>query len=499
MRCPSCGFENPLEIKFCGECGAPLVKNVCSNCGFENPPRFKFCGECATPLIDQASASKSTDIDRQPYKQEDKGAQVIPIVSERKAPEAERRQLTVMFCDMVGSSTLSEQLDPEELRDVMRNYQEVCSDVIGRHDGHIAQYLGDGLLVYFGYPLAHEDDAQRAVSSGLEVLAELPQLNTRLQQVIQVRIGIHTGPVVVGEIGRGEKREHLALGDTLNIASRLQNLAEPNTVVISFVTYHLTEGLFESRNLGLHTLKGVSAPVQMYRILGESAVRSRFEVAVTKGLTPLVGREEEVELFIERWEKVRKGRGQVVLLCGEPGIGKSRLVQVMKERLAGESHVRIESRCSPYYQNSSLYPVIDHLQRLLFGKEDSPEEKLGKLERALVGAQHAVPLQETVPLFASLLSLPVPDSYPPLNLTPQRQKQKTMEALLTWLLMEADRQPVLRIVEDLHSVDPSTLEYLSLLVEQVPTARIFTLLTFRSDFSPPWTGRAHLTQITLNR
>src|SRR3990172_8041260 len=476
MRCRSCGFENPEGINFCGGCGVPL-KNLCTNCGFENPSQFKFCGVCGKPLATQFSTPKPT--------------QTI---------EAERRQLTVMFCDLVGSTTLSEQLDPEELRDVVRIYQELCAEVIDRYDGYIAQYLGDGLLVYFGYPLAHEDDAQRAVRAGLEIVGEIHELplhNTQLQQSLQVRIGIHTGPVVVGEIGRGEKREHLALGDTLNIASRLQNLAEPNTVVISFVTYHLTEGLFESRNLGLHTLKGVSAPVQMYRILGESAVRSRFEVAVTKGLTPLVGREEEVELFIERWEKVRKGRGQVVLLCGEPGIGKSRLVQVMKERLAGESHARTESRCSPYYQNSSLYPVIDHLQRLLFRKEDSPEEKLSKLEVTL--EQYGFSLEEIVPLFASLLSLPVPDSYPPLNLTPQRQKQKTMEALLTWLLKEADRQPVLRIVEDLHWVDPSTLEYLSLLVEQVPTARIFALFTFRPDFSPPWAMRSHLTQITLYR
>jgi class 3 adenylate cyclase/predicted ATPase len=516
MRCPSCGFENPLEIKFCGECGAPLVKNVCSNCGFENPPRFKFCGECATPLIDQASASKSTDIDRQPYKQEDKGAQVIPIVSERKAPEAERRQLTVMFCDMVGSSTLSEQLDPEELRDVMRNYQEVCSDVIGRHDGHIAKYLGDGLLVYFGYPLAHEDDAQRAVRAGLEIVGamsfddstrlatrtihELPLQNKQIQQPLQVRIGIHTGLVVIGEMGAGDVREKMAVvGETPNIAARMQELAETDSVVVSSTTHRLIQGFFDCRELGPHTLKGFSQPMEVYRVLYESGVQSRFEVAITKGLTPLVGREQEVELLLERWERVKEGEGQVVFLIGEAGIGKSRLVQVLKEHVAGESHTRIESLCSPYYQNSSLYPVIDHLQRLLeFRREDPPQEKLNKLERALVGAQHAVPLQETVPLFASLLSLPLPESYPSLTLTPQRQKQKTLEALLTWLLKEAEKHPVLCIVEDLHWVDPSTLEYLSLLVEQAPKTRIFALFTFRPDFSPPWGARSHLTQITLN-
>jgi class 3 adenylate cyclase/tetratricopeptide (TPR) repeat protein len=424
-------------------------------------------------------------------------------VAGRKAPEAERRQLTVMFCDLVGSTALPEQLDPEELREVVRAYQEVCAEAVDSHDGYIAQYLGDGLLVYFSYPQAHEDDAQRAVRAGLGIVGaihELPLLNTRLQQTLQVRIGIHTGLVVRGEMGGGKKRDPMAIvGETPNIASRLQGLAKPNTVVISSATYRLVEGLFECHDLGMHALKGISSPMKVYQVICESGVWSRFEVSATKGLTPLVGREQEVGLLLERWEQVKEGRGQVVLLSGEAGIGKSRLVQVLKEYVAGEAHARIESRCSPYYQNSAFYPVIDHLQQLLFKKEDSPEEKLGKLKRALVGAQHAVPLQEAVPLFASLLSLPLPDRYPPLNLTPQRQKQKTMEALLAWLMKEAEKQPVLRIVEDLHWVDPSTLEYLSLLVEQVPTARIFTLLTFRPDFSPPWTGRAHLTQITLNR
>ncbi|MGH7801619.1 MAG: adenylate/guanylate cyclase domain-containing protein [Thermodesulfobacteriota bacterium] len=496
MRCRSCGFENPEGINFCGGCGVPL-KNLCPKCGFENPPRFKFCGECAAPLTEQTPVPKTT---RKIDKQEDKDTQVGPSLAESKAHEGERRQLTVMFCDLVGSTSISESLDPEELRDVVRTYQEACSELIDRYDGYIAQYLGDGLLVYFGYPLAHEDDAQRAVRGGLEIVGAISELSlpTLLQQSLQVRVGIHTGLVVVGEMGGGKKREPMAIvGETPNIAARLQGIAEPNTVVISSATYRLVEGLFECHNLGLHTLKGISTPMEVYQITRESGVRSRFEVTVSKGLTPLVGREQEIELLLKSWERVKEGEGQVVLLSGEAGIGKSRLVQVLKERLSGETHIRIESRCSPYYQNSALYPIIDHLQRLLFRREDSHEEKLCKLE--IILEQYGFSHEETVPLFATLLSLPLSDRYPTLNLSPQRQKQKTLEALLVWLLKEAEKQPVLRVVEDLHWVDPSTLEYLSLVVEQVPRARIFALLTYRPDFSPPWAMRSHLTQITLSR
>ncbi|MBI4228214.1 MAG: AAA family ATPase, partial [Deltaproteobacteria bacterium] len=490
-------------MNFCGKCTSPLSLR-CSHCDFENPPEFSFCGKCATPLSGQTQVPKSTHIDKQLDKQEDKAAH-----------EAERRQMTVMFCDLVGSTSLSEQLDPEDLRDVVRSYQETCAEVIDKHDGYIAQYLGDGLLVYFGFPLAHEDDAQRAVRAGLEIVGamdfansarpttstmhKLPLDNTQLQQFLQVRIGIHTGPVVVGEIGRGEKREQLALGDTLNFASRLQNSAEPNTVVISSATYRLTEGLFECRDLGLHTLKGVSAPVQMYRILGESAIRSRFEVAIAKGLTPLVGREQEVKLLLERWEQAKEGKGQAVLVSGEAGIGKSRLIQVLKERVAGDTHVRIESRCSPFYQNSALYPIIDYLQRYLFRREDTVEERLDKLESVLLESRCNVTPKEMVPLFASLLSIPLPDRYPTLSLSPKRYKQKLFESLLDWLLNEAEKQPIIRIFEDIQWADPSTLEYLSLLIDNVQAAPVYILITFRPDFKSPWTMKSHITSITLNR
>ncbi|HEV8713122.1 MAG TPA: adenylate/guanylate cyclase domain-containing protein [Candidatus Binatia bacterium] len=447
----------------------------------------------------------------------------------------ERRQLTVMFCDLVGSTALSEQLDPEELREVVRGYQQVSAEVIGRFEGHIAQYLGDGLLVYFGYPTAHEDDAQRAVRAGLEIITVLQQWvplpyralinqgstegqaqsrarrqaadislphgrgsDLFLPHRLQVRIGIHTGPVVVGEMGGGGKREQLALGETPNIAARMQGIAEPNTVVISAATQRLVEGLFECQDLGPQTLKGISIPLSVYRVVKEGTAQSRFEVAVGRGLTPLVGREEELGLLRRRWAQAKEGAGQIALLTGEAGIGKSRLVQELKEQVTIEGATRIEFRCSPYHQNSAFYPLIEHLQRLLqFAPHDTSQVKLTKLQEAL--AAYHFPQADTLPLLASLLSLPHPEGAPPLTLSPQKQKQKTQEALVAWIVEEAEQAAVFCTWEDLHWADPSTLELLALYLEQIPTTQIFTILTCRPEFIPPWRPHSHITQLTLSR
>jgi class 3 adenylate cyclase/tetratricopeptide (TPR) repeat protein len=412
---------------------------------------------------------------------------------------AERRQLTVMFCDLVGSTTLSTQLDPEELREVVRAYQQACVAVIARYEGHIAQYLGDGLLVYFGYPAAHEDDAARAVRAGLGILATLHTSPVLAAQCpLQVRLGVHTGLVVVGEMGAGRKREQLALGDTPNIAARLQGLAEPDTVVMSEATHKLVQGLFEYQDWGPQTLKGVSTPVSVYRVLGESETQSRFEVAVRTGLTPLVGRDEELGVLRGCWEQAKAGTGQVVLLSGEPGIGKSRLVQTLKDQALAEGATRIEVRCSPYHQNSAFSPLIAHLQRFLqFAPQDPPQTKLAQLQHSL--APYRFPEAETLPLLAALLSLPPPEDAPPLTLSPQKQKQKTQEALVAWLVEEAENAVVYCVWEDLHWIDPSSLEVLTLLLDQVPTTRLLALLAFRPDFTPPWRPHASITQLTLNR
>jgi len=407
-----------------------------------------------------------------------------------------------MFCDLVGSTALSVRLDPEDFRDTVRAYQAACAEVIARYDGHVAQYLGDGLLVYFGYPQAHEDDAQRAVRAGLGIVAAIRGLNpgptAPREPSLSVRVGIHTGLVVVGEVGGGTRLEQLALGETPNLAARLQALAEPDAVVISTATHRLVHGLFLSRDLGPHVLKGVPGPVQAHQILGESSARSRLDVAAPIGLTPLVGREEEVGLLLGRWGRVADGQGQVVVLTGEAGIGKSRLVQVVKERVATQPHIRLECRCSPYYEHSPLYPVIDLLPRVLeWSRDDSADLKLAKLEK--VSIRYAMTTTETVSLLASLLSLPASDRFPLPPMSPERQRRRILEILIDLVLAMAAEHPVLLIVEDLHWIDPTTLELLTLLLDQAPTVQVFALLTARPAFQVPWTPRAHLTALTLTR
>jgi class 3 adenylate cyclase/predicted ATPase len=418
------------------------------------------------------------------------------------SPEAERRQLTVLFCDLVDSTQLSGQLDPEDLREVVRAYQDTCTKVIARFEGYIAQYLGDGLLVYFGYPQAHEDDAQRAIRTGLGILEAMGDLNKKLEQdqgvTLALRLGIHTGLVVVGEMGGAQRQEQLALGETPNIAARLQGLAAPNTLVISEATHRLVQGYFDCQALRAQTLRGVAEPIAVYRVFRESGARGRLDVAQPRGLTPLVGRESEVTLLLERWEQVKAGQGQVVLLTGDGGLGKSRLVQVLKDHVANEPHIRWECRSVPYYQHTALYPLTDLFQRILQWQPDEPpDEKLAKLEHAL--SQYRLPLAETVPLFAPLLALPVPEHrYRLLTLSPQRQRQKTLETITAILLELAERQPVLFIVEDLHWTDPTTLELLNLVLDQTPTAPMLVLLTCRPHFQPSWHHRSYITEMTLN-
>ncbi len=440
---------------------------------------------------------------QQEVRREDQRTPVEAPPAEPRSPEAERRQLTVMFCDLVDSTKLSSQLDPEEYREVVRAYQSACTEVIQRYDGHVAQLLGDGLLVYFGYPIAHEEDAQRAIHTGLGIVEAIGALHNRLERDkgihLAVRLGIHTGLVVVGAMGSQGRQEQLALGEVPNVASRLQGLAEPNTLVISAATYRLVQGYFACQEFGAQALRGVSQPIAVYRVLQVSGAQSRLDIASTRGLTPLVGRESEVTLLLERWAQVKAGHGQVVLLTGDAGIGKSRLVQMLKDHVADEPHIRWECRSSEYYQNTALFPLTDMFQRLLrFEAHETPDAKLAKLEHAL--SQYRLPIEESVPLFAPLLALPLPENRSPLpNLSPQRQRQKTLETIVAILLELAEHQPVLFILEDLHWTDPTTLEWLNLVIEQIPTTSILTVLTCRPYFQPAWHHRSYLTEITVHR
>ena len=415
-----------------------------------------------------------------------------------EAPTGERRQLTVMFCDLVGSTALSAQLDPEELQTVVRTYQEVSAEVIERYDGYIAQYLGDGLLVYFGYPTAHEDDAARSIRAGREIIAALQEAAGRFPQPVQVRIGIHTGPVVVGQMGGGSRHEQLALGETPNIAARVQGKADPDEVIISAATYHLVDGLFECEDRGQPALKGVATPLTLYRVVKEEEVQSRFEVAARTGLSPLVGRDQEHGLLRERWKQAQDGKGQAVLLSGEPGIGKSRLVEQLKETVEQDGARCLAFRCSAYAQNSALQPVVEYLQRRLhIHADDAPERKLAKLERGLSRARF--PEADTVALFAALLSLPLPPDAPPLTLSPQKQKEKTNDAIVAWLSEEATQQAVLVTWEDLHWADPSTLDLLALFLDHVPASRLLVVLATRPEFTPPWDTHSSLSHLALTR
>ncbi|MBI4538387.1 MAG: AAA family ATPase [Gemmatimonadetes bacterium] len=413
---------------------------------------------------------------------------------------AERRQLTVMFCDLVGSTALAGRLDPEELRELLRSYHLACSEVTARYGGYIAQYLGDGVLVYFGYPDAHEDDARRAVYAGLEIMDAVRRLAHGAGREISLaaRAGIHTGPVVAGEVGAGAGRQQLALGLTPNIAARLQALAEPYGVLISRATDGLVQGFFECESLGRRELKGIEERVEVLRVARALDVRSTFESAVARGLSHAVGRVRELEALVSAYESVARGEGRVALVSGEAGIGKSRLVLMLRERLAPGEQAWLVAPCSPYDQTSAWSPIVELLHKFFqFRREDGGPERLVRIEGALRPLD--LPTQRAVPLFASLLGVPYTGRYPELELGPQKQRELTIETLIATLLRLTEARPLVLTVEDLHWSDPSSLELLDRLVERVSEARLLLILTFRPSFSSAWNGAGHILRLPLER
>ena len=485
--CGDCQFSNPDGMKFCGACGS-MLSLICANCNFSNPVDFKFCGKCGSTLQKKDEKTVTATPEKRSIKTSDASA------------VAERRQLTVMFCDLADSAALSDSLDPEEFHNVIQQYQIACAEVITRYGGHIAQYLGDGILVYFCYPRAHEDDPRRAVYSALGCLDAIKTLNKEFTTKgieLNIRIGIHTGLVVTGEIGTGEQREQLALGKTPNIAARLQNLATENSIFITETTLSLIEGFFETVFQGQHKLKGINTPIDVYQVTRENDARDRIDVALRLGgLLPIVGRENEMEQLSRLWTKATNGDGQVVLLKGEGGVGKSRLMQAFIEQLNNSNHHYLCANGMAFSETSILRPIIGMLQHMFsFADNDSAIVRFNKVEKLLT--KYEFKLKDYVPLISSLLNLPLTDNYLEPALSPEIKKRKTLEMVFELIQKLSQERPLLFVVEDLHWLDPSTLEFLDMLVLQEQTHKIFIFLTCRPDFSIPWYSRSNLVQFNL--
>ncbi len=479
MRCSNCGSENPAGKRFCSECGAGFPSG-CPRCGADSAPAAKFCGECGASL----NAPVSTPVSD------------IPPAQEREVV-GERRHLTVLFSDLVGSTEISTRLDPEEWRELVADYHRAAAEAIRRFGGFVAKYLGDGVMAYFGWPEAHDNDAERAARAGLAIVESVRALNQRDGQrsrpKLSVRVGIDSGTVVIGK-GGGSDSE--VFGDAANIAARVQSAADPDAVIVTPAVYRLVSGLFVVQERGVHQLKGIATPVELYRILRQSSVRNRLAASIVHGLTPFVGRDDETRLLWSCWERASDGEGQVLLIVGEAGIGKSRLVRQFRKRLAPTPHLWIECAGSPYFQNTPFYPIADMLQQDFAQRGDgSDAAKLSELERALALA--GLKLAEAVPLIAPMLNLPVGEKYPPLMLSPEQQRKRLMATLAAWLF--AAVQSVVMAVEDLHWFDASTLELMQLLIEQAATARVMLVCTARPEFRAPWTPRAHHSHLTLTR
>ena len=449
-------------------------------------------------LLNAIGALRKTEASLQPEAPPQPEAAEPRPPAARDAGEAERRQLTVLFCDLVASTELAARLDPEDMGALIRSFQDCCTEVIRRWEGYVAKYTGDGLSVYFGYPKAYEDGAERAVRAGLELTEAVGRLSTPTAERLRVRIGIATGLVVVGDlIGEEAARERSVAGETPHLAARLQALAAPGTVVIAPNTRRLLGSLFELADLGKHRLKGFAEPIRAWQVLGKSEAEGRFAAMHQAELAPLIGRDEELQLLLSRWQRAKEGDGQVVLLSGEAGIGKSRITQALGARVADEPCKRLRYYCSPYHINSALHPVIEQLERAAgLQRSDAPEVKLDKLEATL--AQNGA-AAEAAALLAPFLSIPTGERYPAIELSPKQQKERTFQLLIDQLRGLAAREPVLILFEDAHWSDPSTRELLHLLVPQIQGLPILLVITFRPEFTPPWTGHTHITQLSLSR
>src|SRR5215467_10638185 len=494
MKCSKCGADNREGQRFCTQCGSPLTAK-CPRCGAATEPGERFCGDCGGALSSNGVGMYSPPPPSTASETQTDTAQI----GESAPSKGERRHLTVLFCDLVNSTEIAARLDPEEWRDIVARYQHVAAEAVARFEGHVAQYLGDGVLVLFGYPTAHENDAERAIRTGLEIIEEVSALNARLDAkrlpALEARVGIHAGPVVVGD---SDNKSANVFGETPNMAARVQAAAEPNTVVVSAAVYQLVSGLFVVEDRGAQTLKGIDHPVQLYRVIQPTVVRRLVLGGASRVLTPFIGRDEEMRLLLSRWERAREGRGQVVLVVGEPGIGKSRMVEEFRSRIKQHPHLWVECAGEQFFESTPFHTVIEMLdQGLGWRGVESAAERTNYLERSL--ELFGMKLGEALPLIAEMLDLPIPEKYPPLMIAPDQKRRRLLAALVGWVFGATRMQPLVIALEDMHWADPSTLELIQMLVDQCATAPLMLLLTVRPDFHPSWPTRAHHMQLSLNR
>lgn len=489
MRCQSCQFDNRSDRRFCAKCGAQL-HSPCVHCEFLNQPGERYCGGCGRLI---------GDIGAHPDASSDAASGEPGAV----ASSPERRHLTVMFCDLVDSTSLATRLDPEDWRYVLRRYQETGVEVLARYDGFVSRYVGDGILALFGFPHAHEDEAERAILAGLELAHQIRQLSRDLADrhnlELAVRVGIATGLVVVGDlVGKGALEKQAVIGKTPNLAARLQDLAEPNSVVISAETKQLASGTFEFRDLGVHELKGLGAPVRVWRALGSRQMFSRFEAARRSGLTRLVGRKKEIEFVCGLWQQAKKGNGKVVHLCGDAGMGKSRIIHAVRERIGADPHTVLVYQCSSPHQNTALYPVIRTLRAAAdIDSHTGPETQLRCLEQFLHDLSHSAVGEEFLYLMADMLGIPTGERLASLTFPPDQQKAKTFALLVEQLEKLADEKPILLIIEDAHWIDPTSQELLNIYIRRIRKLPILVIVSFRQEFAPPWSSAGSTVQ-TLN-
>jgi class 3 adenylate cyclase/tetratricopeptide (TPR) repeat protein len=505
MQCPECQTENPDTQKFCGECGAKLEK-FCSGCGAKNPPQYKFCGECGHNL---SLPSKPTPKDLSFDEKLDKIQRYLPkgltekILSQRDKIEGERKQVTVMFCDMEGYSQLSEKLGPEEAYDIMDQVYEILIHKVHDYGGTVNEMTGDGIMALFGSPIALEDAPQRAIRSALAIHREMAKFSDGLKQErggmpsLKMRIGIHTGPVVVGTLGNDLRVEFKAVGDTVNLASRMEGLAKPGTTCAAEETHRVTEGLFRFEALGERTVKGKKAPVKVYKVIAPSTSRTRFDVSTERGLTPFVGRERELELLLDGFERTKRGRGQAFSIVSEAGIGKSRLLYEFRKAISNEDMMFLEGRCLSYSTAVTYHPVIDIIRANFDIREGDRDSEIR--EKVVKGLKILrVDEAMTLPYFLELLS--VKDSgIEKIPMSPDAKKDRIIQAYKLITLKGSEIRPLILAFEDLHWIDKSSEEVLKYVFESIPGARVLMVFTYRPEFVHTWGGKSYHSQVNLNR